>query len=71
MLSYDRLDLIEANEDQMYELTLTNYEVKRMFHSMVKGWFTNAGSAYNDFVKALLSGNLKEMRNKDKTIFGL
>ncbi|MBQ4522294.1 MAG: AAA family ATPase [Lachnospiraceae bacterium] len=61
VLSYDRLDLLEANEDQMYELTLTNYEVKRMFHSMVKGWFTNAGSAYNDFVKALLSGNLKEM----------
>ena len=61
VLGFDRLDLIEENEDQMYELTLTNYEVKRMFHNMVKGWFRKAGSDYNDFVKALLDGNLKEM----------
>ena len=61
VLGFDRLDLLEANEDQMYELTLTNYEVKRMFHNMVKGWFTKAGSDYSDFVKALLNGNLKEM----------
>ena len=61
VLSYDRLELLEAYEDQMYELTLTNYEVKRMFHGMVKGWFMNVRSAYNDFVKALLNGKLKEM----------
>jgi hypothetical protein len=45
----------------VYELMLTNHEVKIMFYSMVRGWFARAGADYNDFVKALLKGNVKEM----------
>lgn len=44
-----------------YTLTLTNLEVQSMFSNMVKGWFSAAGGNYNDFIKALLGGNLKEM----------
>ena len=58
ILSYDREELVE---DVMYELALTNYEVKRMFRGLVKDWFGSAREDYNDFIKALLDGNLKAM----------
>ena len=58
VLSYDRADLVE---DVMYELALTNYEVKKMFRGLVKDWFGTVKADYNDFIKALLNGNLKEM----------
>jgi hypothetical protein len=49
------------DEETPYELALTNNEVKRMFRRMVRGWFARAGGDYNDFVKALLKGNIREM----------
>lgn len=60
VLSVQKLDEI-GDEEALYELTLTNYEVKRMFYGMVRGWFAKAGADYNDFVRALLKGNRKEM----------
>ena len=47
--------------DDMYELELTNYEVRKMFGNMVHGWFSENQSDYNDFIKALLRGDKKEM----------
>ena len=44
-----------------YELELTNLEVRLMFRNMVKGWFGVSQSDYNDFIKALLLGNIKAM----------
>ena len=44
-----------------YELALTNYEVKQTFEDMVKDWFDEQAGDYNDFVKSLLRGDLKEM----------
>lgn len=44
-----------------YELALTNQEVKRMFECMVRDWFEVSDGAYNDFVEALLLGDLKAM----------
>ena len=46
---------------QEYELELTNFEVKVMFRKMVRKWFAGASSGYNDFIKALLVGDLKAM----------
>ena len=40
---------------------LTNYEVRLMFMSMIRQWFGKAKAEYNDFIKALLAGRLKEM----------
>lgn len=45
----------------VYELEITNFEVKIMFRSMVRRWFGNVSSAYNDFIKALLTGDLRAM----------
>lgn len=44
-----------------YELELTNFEVRVMFRNMVQKWFASAASGYNNFIKALLLGNLKAM----------
>ena len=44
-----------------YELSLTNYEVKQTFEDMVREWFDEGTSDYNDFVKALLRDDVEEM----------
>jgi hypothetical protein len=49
------------DEEIPYELALTNNEVKRMFRQMIHGWFARAGGDYNDFVKALLLGDIDAM----------
>ncbi len=44
-----------------YELVLTNREVRIMFGRMIDGWFKDSAPEYNDFVKAMLSGDRKAM----------
>jgi hypothetical protein len=51
----------ENYREPLYDLTLTNYEVRRMFRSMIHQWFNRAGSDYNDFIQALLMGNIRAM----------
>ena len=43
-----------------YDLALTNKEVYIMFENMVHDWFSSSDN-YNDFIKALLLGDLKAM----------
>ena len=61
VLSYERMELLTNSEEVKYELTLTNHEVERMFNSMVRGWFKCTLADYNDFIKALLLGDLDAM----------
>ena len=58
----------EAEEDStngsgfpIYELTLTNNEVKRMFYQMVTDWFGRTEDSYGEFVSAMLSDDKKAM----------
>ena len=44
-----------------YELALTNFEVRVMFRKMVRGWFDPAVYNYNNFIKALLLGDIRAM----------
>ena len=60
VLSHERMELV-GDREVLYELALTNYEVKRMFYSMVRGWFKGIAEDYNDFVKALLRDDVEEM----------
>lgn len=59
-IGYDEID-DTADENPKYELTITNHEVKKMFETMVKGWFAEIKSDYNHFVKALLLNDLDAM----------
>lgn len=61
VLDYDREEALECTEEAEYKLTLTNYEVERMFYGMVRNWFQESRSDYNDFVQALLDGDRKAM----------
>lgn len=61
VISYDRLETLEKGQRQMYELALTNYEVEFMFEEMVRSWFSETESEYNDFIKMLLKGDVKAM----------
>ncbi len=61
VLSHEQIELLEDGQEQLYELTLTNYEVKRMFEGMVRSWFSGSKADYNDFIKAMLCGNVKAM----------
>ena len=46
-----------------YTLELTNFEVKLMFRNMIQRWFGPASTDYNDFVKALLIGDIDAMND--------
>ena len=52
---------ITTVHEKEYELILTNYEVKHAFENMIWRWFHEETGDYNDFVKALLRGDLEEM----------
>lgn len=51
----------EDGADEDYLLSLTNHEVKKMFRSMINGWFKNSPTRYNDFVKAMFADDLDYM----------
>ena len=61
VVSYEKYETNRIIKEPRYELALTNYEVKLMFRNMVSGWFSRNLSDYNDFVKALLSGDVDAM----------
>lgn len=44
-----------------YELRITNYETRRMFDQMIKDWFAKERPDYNDFIKAMLIGDVDAM----------
>ncbi|MCM1497468.1 MAG: ATP-binding protein, partial [Clostridium sp.] len=54
---------LKVNEIQgkIYELELTNHEVRDMFETMVSGWFAKNSTDYNGFIRALLRADVEEM----------
>ena len=60
VLRYERMELVEDRE-VLYDLALTNYEVKCMFYNMVRAWFRSIKRDYNGFIKALLKDDIEEM----------
>ncbi len=63
LLASGYLKVEEAPEFEggSYRLSLTNYEVQRMFLGMIQGWFGKSAAKYNDFIKALFLGDLRYM----------
>ena len=61
VLDYEDEGKFEDGREPLYELALTNYEVERMFRTMVRSWFKPVEADYNDFVKALLLGDVDAM----------
>ena len=61
VISYQLAGDVPIGEKPQYELALTNYEVQVMFQSMVSSWFVQAEDDYNDFIRALLRCDVREM----------
>ncbi len=61
VISKERDEEVTTSNFPIYELALTNYEVKRMFLLMVNGWFERSGENYGEFVSAMLVGDKKAM----------
>ena len=57
----DTPDVIAGKRGRLYSLSLTNRETRLMFGRIVHKWFQMPNSHYNDFLKALLDGNVEEM----------
>ncbi len=51
----------EESGREIYDLALTNREVRMMFGRMIEGWFKEFTPEYNDFIKTLLRGDVKSM----------
>ena len=60
-LKVEEIDYRGITREPWYTLKITNIETLSMFMTMFRGWFQNSDANYNDFVKALLKGSLKEM----------
>ena len=60
VLSHEEYGMGDFQEPK-YELALTNLEVKIMFQGMIRSWFSDVKVDYNDFVKALLLGDVDAM----------
>ena len=60
-LKMERFIQNEKRGKHGYDLVLTNQEVRIMFEQMIEEWFSEATPAYNDFIRALLKGDIKSM----------
>ena len=61
---YLRVERFAFNKElgrEEYDLTLTNREVCMMFERIIRDWFLEYTPAYNEFVKALLTDDVKAM----------
>ena len=61
VLKVERAELLEETRAPLYDLILTNKEVKLMFYRMVQRWFGEASGEYSDFIKALLLDDIDAM----------
>lgn len=59
--SYKGYNELPENMAPEYELMITNYGTKRMFDEMIKDWFAKERPDYNDFIKAMLIGDVDAM----------
>ena len=60
-LKVDYVDFTNPEGKNIYALSLTNFEVKKMFENMIKDWFRTRDDSSNEFVKALIDGDLDAM----------
>lgn len=59
---YLKINSVQDGEyNKLYQLSLTNYEVLKTFRRMILGWFKNTSTNYNNFIKALIIGDVKKM----------
>ena len=61
VISFESYRDIPEGTRPKYQLALTNLEVKLMFQNMIRDWFAQTEADYNDFINAMLLGDVKAM----------
>ena len=61
VISFESYRDIPEGTMPKYQLALTNLEVKLMFQNMIRDWFAQTEADYNDFINAMLLGDVKAM----------
>ena len=51
----------DRRKARMYRLALTNFEIQLMFEKMILRWFIPAKNETNEFIKALINGDVEAM----------
>lgn len=62
-LKVDKVCMDEQTDRYIYYLSITNREVRMMFENMIRDWFSDEDVPYNEFVRALLRDDVKEMNH--------
>lgn len=62
-LKAEKVEYRDEDLETWYYLKITNKETHIMFSKMFKGWFRTVRKEYNEFITALLGGNVKNMTN--------
>lgn len=60
-LKVERSPEDETDDNQQYELSITNKEVEKMFRNMIQSWFKKTSGSNSDFIKALLMNDVEYM----------
>ena len=60
-LKVDSMEICVSTGEQKYELSITNLEVRVMFQKLIKGWFMTGDDSSNEFISALIDGDLEAM----------
>ena len=53
----------DRTKSVIYKLSLTNFEIKLMFENMILRWFSPAKGETNEFIKALIGGDIEAMND--------
>lgn len=61
VLSFEKQNEIDVFKELVYELALTNREVRILFHQLVRNWFEVVSSEYSGFIKVLLLSDVEYM----------
>ena len=62
-LKVNKVCMDEQTDRYIYYLSITNREVRMMFENMIRDWFSDEDVPYNEFVRALLRDDVKEMNH--------
>lgn len=49
-------------DDRIYQLRFTNFEVKKMFYRLIESWF-DEGNEFNEFISAMFRGDVRSMNH--------
>lgn len=60
-LKVDHIQEDEEGGDVLYQLSLTNLEVKKEFQRLIQNWFKKPDARYHDFIQALFANDVAYM----------